>query len=60
MPIGVLNLESNSVYIAFSYADLKFDDTWTQNEKDIVYGMQEQINYIIDCLEAEENFVPEN
>ena len=60
MPIGVLNLESNSVYIAFSYADLKLDDTWTQNEKDIVNAMQEQINYIINRLKEEKNFVPEN
>lgn len=51
MPIGVLNLESNSVYIAFSYAEIKYDNTWTQNEKDIVNAMQEQINYIINCLE---------
>ena len=60
IPLGVLKLESESVYIAFSYSELKYDDTWTQNEKDVVNAMQEQINYIIDHLEKETNFIPEN
>ena len=57
--LGVLNLEDERVYIAFSYAELKFDDTWTQNDIDVVCAMQEQINYIIENLKEEPGFIGE-
>lgn len=59
-PLGVLDVEGESVYLAFSYAELKLDETWTQNERDAVFAMQEQINYVIESLEKETGFVPEN
>ncbi len=59
-PLGVLDVSGESVYVAFSYAELKFDETWTQAEQEVVLAMQEQINWISEGLSKESNFTPED
>ncbi len=58
--VGILENSGELVYIAFSYSELAFDETWTRKEIDIVNAMQEEINYVIAALEKEAGFVPEN
>ena len=44
------------VYIM--YADIAVDDTWTQEELDTIYAMQEDVNYLMGMLSKDESFTP--
>lgn len=57
--MGSLDNSGDNVYISFSYSELVFDGQWTEEEKNIVYAMQEDINYISDCLKNVSGFDPE-
>lgn len=57
---GILlgTLDETEVYLI--YNDISFDDTWTEEEQNEVYVMQEESNYVIGMLQKEEGFVPAN
>lgn len=40
----------NSVDIRLSVTELSLDDTWTQEESDVAYAMQEDLNYLLEKL----------
>ncbi len=57
IPVGVLNTEEKKdVYIGFSFAEISFDESWTEDEKNELYAMQEDVNFIIQQLSKDERF----
>lgn len=54
--LGYFNREE-AVNVSFNVYEVKFDETWTQDEKDQIYSMQEDVNYIIKMLEKEDDYV---
>ena len=54
--LGYFNREE-AVNVSFNVYEVKFDETWTQGEKDQIYSMQEDVNYVIEMLEKEDDYV---
>lgn len=55
---GILLGTLNEKEIYLVYADPVLDESWTEDEKNEIYAMQEDANYIIGMLEKEEGFNP--
>ena len=36
--------------VTFVMSELLFNDSWSENEKDLLYAMQEDLNYLLDNL----------
>ena len=54
------NTGDQVVNVSVSIFDLEFDDSWTEEEKNIIYGMQEERNFVVDSLSLDENYVNPN
>ena len=37
--------------------EVEFDDTWTQEEIDQIYAMQEDMNFLMASLSKNENYI---
>lgn len=59
--LGTLTTETGeAVQINIESYDFELDDTWTEDERFVLYSMQEDINYIIGMLVEGGNFtIPE-
>lgn len=58
--VGELETENQgTVNISISTYEPEFDESWTEEEKQIVFGMREGMNGIIEKLGEEENFAIE-
>lgn len=55
--LGYLENEDEIVNISVDVMELEFDDSWTQEEIDQVYSMQEEMNFVIDSLSKNDNYV---
>lgn len=57
--LGYIDDKENEEIINLSVdvKNLEFDDSWTQDEMDQVYAMQEEQNFVIDSLTKIENYV---
>ena len=60
IPIGNLLYDGLNVIISADMNELEFDESWSQEEKDIFCAMQEDINYIIGYLENNSDFTPDS
>lgn len=56
--LGVLEQEENT-YVGLEYAEPEMGDGWTEEETDVIYAMQEDVNYLIGMLVKTEGFVSE-
>lgn len=57
VPIGVLSTENGmKIDVSIIVSDIFFDEAWTDQEKDEVYGIQETVNFLIAELTKEECF----
>lgn len=56
--LGTLKTESGE-YVSINIVSysFEFDDTWTEDEKNVICAMQEDINYIIGMLAEGGNFI---
>ena len=54
--IDVGNSEKVSIYV-HSY-ELELGESWTEKEKEMIYRMAEDVNYLIGMLQKESGFVP--
>lgn len=55
--IGTIDAEDGTkISVNVVLHELLLDESWTDEEKNEIYTMQEDINYIIDRLEQEEDF----
>jgi len=58
--LGYLELEENIVNISIDINDIVFDDSWEEEEMNQIYTMQEEVNFVIDTLKMNENYVIPN
>jgi len=42
----------SSVSVRIAWSELEFDDSWSEGERNTLYAMQEDVNYLIDALLA--------
>ncbi len=56
IPSGVLKTEEEEIRVGLSFAEFEFDDSWSDNEKDEFYAMQEDANFTIARLSENKNF----
>lgn len=55
--IGELTMEDGTVIPVYIYSvEQQMDENWTEEEKNIIYAMQEEINYTIEKIEGLDNF----
>lgn len=45
------------VNVSVERIDLEFDSDWTDEEQTQIYAMQEEMNFVVDMLDKEENYV---
>ena len=55
--LGYFDTKDGKVSVDVIPADIIFDDTWTDAEKNMIYSMQEEINYMIEKLTEQDGFV---
>lgn len=55
--LGYLETGNENVNISIDRIEIEFDDSWKQEEMDQIYAMQEEMNYVIDSLSKNENYV---
>ena len=55
--LGYLEYEDTIVNISVDIKELEFDDSWNQEEIDLIYSMQEEMNFVIDTLGKNEHYV---
>lgn len=55
--LGYLEIEDQIINISVDVMELEFDDSWTQEEMDKIYSMQEEMNFVIDALNINDNYV---
>lgn len=56
--IGTLNVDGQDIRVAIQFANINVDETWTEDETNTIYSMQEDVNYLMDELKNMENFTP--
>lgn len=44
--------------VCLVYVDIEFDASWTEEEQNEIYAMQEDVNYIIGMFQKEEGYIP--
>lgn len=54
--LGVLNTDNDEISVGVSLVELQFDENWSTEEQDIIYAMQEDINYTIEQLLKNKEF----
>lgn len=57
--IGYLETEEGNINVSVSVFEFKPGDDWTEEEVDFIYGMQEEMNYVIEKLQENERFISE-
>lgn len=57
--IGSVEVDGENVYVGFNFAEPKLGDDWTGEEADIIYAMQEDVNFLIGMLEREAGYKAE-
>lgn len=55
--LGYLENEEEIVNISIDVKELEFDDSWKEEEIDQIYAMQEEMNYVMDTLNRNENYI---
>lgn len=55
---GILLGTLNETDVYLNYAEVVFDESWSDEDADTIYAMQEDVNGIIEMLQEEEGFVP--
>lgn len=55
--LGYFEREDEVVNVSVERIDLDFDSDWTEEEQNQIYAMQEEMNYVIDMLNKDENYV---
>lgn len=55
--LGYLKSDDDIINISIDVMELNFDDNWKQDEIDEVYAMQEEMNYVMDTLSNNANYV---
>ena len=55
--LGYLENEGEIINISIDMIDLKFDDTWESDEIDKIYSLQEEMNFVVDTLNKNKNYV---
>lgn len=58
--LGYLEMEENIVNISIDINDIVFDDSWEEGEINQIFAMQEEMNFVIDTLNMNENYVIPN
>lgn len=56
--LGYLKAEDDQISVNVVSYDFELGEDWTDEEKNTVYTMSEDVNYIIGMLQKEEGFVP--
>ena len=56
-PVGSLTGGDGEIWLlSLTYHDFAPDDSWSESEKNLVYAMMEDINYMLDCLSQTNGF----
>lgn len=55
--LGYLEKNDEIINISIDVMDLTFDDSWTQEEMNEIYSMQEEVNYVIESLKKIDYYV---
>lgn len=55
--LGYLKDNEEIINISIDMNELEFDDTWTQEEVDQIYAMQEDMNFLMESLSEIENYI---
>lgn len=58
--LGYLEIDEDIVNISIDINDIVFDDSWEEEEMQQIYTMQEDVNFVIDTLNKNENYVIPN
>ena len=59
--LGYFNNNGDQVVnVSVAMFELEFDDSWTEEEKNMIYGMQEEWNFVVLSLNKNENYVEPN
>lgn len=56
----IKNENDNVINISVESWELEFDESWSQNDKDTIYVLQESLNYVINNLNKNKNYVNPN
>ena len=48
----------NETEIYMFYTELIFAENWSEEDKNTIYAMQEDVNHIIEMLQKEDGFTP--
>lgn len=57
--VGMVDVNGEAVYVGFNFAEPEIGEDWSGEEEDMIYAMQEDVNYLIGMLEREAGFVAE-
>lgn len=57
--LGTVEANGENIYVGFNFAEPEISENWTIEEADIIYAMQEDVNYLIGMLEREAGYVAE-
>lgn len=57
--LGTVEVNGESIYVGFNFAEPEISKDWTTEEADIIYAMQEDVNYLIGMLEREAGYAAE-
>lgn len=55
MMIGTMEKDGENIYVGFNFSEPNVD-SWAQEDADMIYAMQEDVNYLIGMLEKEDGF----
>lgn len=53
---GYLTTDEGKVSVGLNVSEFFPSDDWTASEADLIYGMQEEVNYVLEKLQMNENF----
>ena len=57
--VGEIETKKETIMVSIDIFDLVFDETWSEEEQQIVIGMRESVNKVIEEISKDENFVSE-
>ena len=55
--LGYFDRTNGVVNVSLKKIDVEFDLDWSQEERDQIYAMQEEMNYVIEMLSYEEDYI---
>lgn len=55
--LGYFENEDEIINVSFDVFELEFDDSWSQEEIDQIYSMQEEMNFVMEMLGENDNYV---